>query len=200
MKPWLVVFGITFLLSTLAFASHNENLEERGTGQFEADFPANSRLKIDSCSGEVRVTGTDHEKIRVHYSGKDSDSAPDVRVRLKRRDQVAELDISGCPHSQFKMTIEIPKTSDLYLRMMAGQLNVEDIPGNKDVELSFGQLDIDMGSPNDYRTIKASVSTGQLDAAPMQVSKGGLFRSFSHEGSGKYRLAAHVGAGQLSLN
>lgn len=199
MKPWLVMFGVAFLFSTIAFASHNDTREERGTGQFEVDFPANSRLRIDSCSGEVRVNGTDQEKIRVHYSGKGSDSTPDVTVRLKRRDQVAELDISGCPHNQFKMTIEIPKTSDLYLRMMAGQLNVEDIPGNKDVELSFGQLDIEMGNPNDYRTVEASVSTGQLEAAPMQVSKGGLFRSFKHEGSGKYRLAAHVGAGQLTL-
>jgi hypothetical protein len=31
------------------------------------------------------------------------------------------------------------------------------------------------------------------------VEKGGLFRSFEERGNGKYRLHAHVGAGELTL-
>ncbi|MCI0408507.1 MAG: hypothetical protein L0191_08090, partial [Acidobacteria bacterium] len=50
------------------------------------------------------------------------------------------------------------------------------------------------------RIFSASVVTGEVDGAPFDVSKGGFFRSFERKGAGKYRLHAHVGAGEVSLN
>jgi hypothetical protein len=47
--------------------------------------------------------------------------------------------------------------------------------------------------------VEASVTTGGLEAAPFGESHGGLFRSFHKEGNGKYKLYAHVGAGDLTL-
>jgi hypothetical protein len=45
----------------------------------------------------------------------------------------------------------------------------------------------------------ASVNSGELNARTFDVEKGGLFRSFERSGPGKYRLHAHVGAGELDL-
>ena len=78
-------------------------------------------------------------------------------------------------------------------------MQVEGITGNKDVELHAGELTVAIGNPSEYARLDVSVSTGELDAAPFDVSKGGLFRSFNKQGNGKYRLHAHVGAGQLTL-
>jgi len=97
------------------------------------------------------------------------------------------------------MTVEVPKTSNLYVRMFAGQMNVSDITGDKDVELHAGQLNMDIGKPEDYFRVEASVLTGSVEASAFNVSKGGLFRSFEHGGPGKYRLHAHVGAGEIDL-
>lgn len=47
--------------------------------------------------------------------------------------------------------------------------------------------------------VSTKVNSGQVDAAAFDVSKGGLFRSFSKEGPGRYRLHTHIGAGQLTL-
>jgi len=47
--------------------------------------------------------------------------------------------------------------------------------------------------------VDASVNSGELNAAAFNVEKGGLFRSFSQSGPGKYRMHAHVGAGELDL-
>jgi len=66
------------------------------------------------------------------------------------------------------------------------------------VELSFGDLTIE-ANPEDYAHVDASVYSGDLDAEPFAISKGGLFRSFEKRGPGKYRLHAHVGAGELML-
>jgi hypothetical protein len=83
--------------------------------------------------------------------------------------------------------------------MFAGQMNLSDITGDKDVELHAGQLNMDIGKPEDYFRVEASVLTGSVEASAFNVSKGGLFRSFEHGGPGKYRLHAHVGAGEIDL-
>ena len=107
--------------------------------------------------------------------------------------------MSGCPRNNFRVTVELPQKSGLTVRMFAGQLEIRGVQGNKDVELHFGQMDLAMGKASDYAQIDGSVNTGEVDAPAFNVSKGGLFRSFSKEGSGRYRLHAHVGAGQLSI-
>ncbi len=58
---------------------------------------------------------------------------------------------------------------------------------------------MDIGKPDDIRSVAASVNSGDLEASAYDVSKGGLFRSFERSGPGKYRVRAHVGAGQLEL-
>jgi hypothetical protein len=83
--------------------------------------------------------------------------------------------------------------------MAAGQLEVKGVTGNKDLELHAGELDVEIGRREDYARVDASVMTGEVDAAPFEISKGGLFRSFEWKGPGKYRLHAHAGAGQVTL-
>ena len=76
---------------------------------------------------------------------------------------------------------------------------MRDVLGNKDVELNFGALTISLGDKAGYSTVKASVSSGEIDAKPFGESHGGLFRALEKSGSGKYRLRAYVGAGSLTL-
>jgi hypothetical protein len=83
--------------------------------------------------------------------------------------------------------------------MSAGDLTIEDIRGNKDVELRAGDLRIDVGRANDYKNVDASLWAGDLKASPFRVTKGGLFRSFDWSGPGAYRLHARLLAGDLYL-
>jgi hypothetical protein len=140
------------------------------------------------------LVGTNDPMLRVSYRPQNDD----VRVRLEVVGDHANLKIGDCPHN-FHVRIELPKSSDLYVRMFAGQLGVREITGDKDVELTFGQMSVDVGKPEDYRHVDASVSSGAIDASAFDVNKGGLFRSFDKSGPGKYRLHAHVGAGEVDL-
>ena len=83
--------------------------------------------------------------------------------------------------------------------MFAGEMTIRDVTGDKDVALHFGQLNLEMEKPEDYGHVQASVSTGELNAAAFHTEKGGLFRSFDKSGPGKYRLYAHVGAGEVDI-
>ena len=150
-------------------------------------------------SGALRVIGSDENKIRVNYSGKNASKISDVKVSLKTIGNNAELRVSGGPHNDFQIEIQVPKNSGLYLRMPAGELEVKDLTGDKDVEIHAGDMTLGVGKAEDYGHVDASVNAGDLDADPFGVSTGGLFRSFDKHGSGKYRLHAHVGAGDLTL-
>lgn len=166
---------------------------------FNVDFPSGSQLTIHVRSGDVRVVGRDDDKISVKVDAKDPEKAKEVKVRFERSDNSAELDVSGGPKNDIRITIEIPKSTGLFVRMPAGQLEISDIRGDKDVQLHAGELIVGVGNPGDYSHVEASVSTGGLEAAPFGESHGGLFRSFHKEGNGKYKLHAHVGAGDLTL-
>jgi len=166
---------------------------------FNVDFPSGSQLNIHARAGDVRVVGRDDNKVSVKVDAKDSEKAKEVKVRFERFDNSAELDVSDGPKNDLRITIEIPKSTGLFVRMPAGQLEVSEIRGDKDVQLHAGELIVGVGNPGDYSLVEASVSTGGLEAAPFGESHGGLFRSFHKEGNGKYKLHAHVGAGDLTL-
>lgn len=166
---------------------------------FEADFPSGSRLRLDVCSSGIELRGTDENKIRISYGSK-RDDFDKVRVRLKTSTSDTTLEIAHCPHNNFQITIKLPKATHLYVRMWAGQLDLSNITGDKDLEMHAGQMNVDIGKPEDYAQVDASVNTGELDAGAFDISKGGMFRSFHKSGPGKYKLHAHVGAGELDLN
>jgi hypothetical protein len=188
------LFTLLLLSAGVVFAQ-DEKIDEVGKSPVEAKFVSGGHVRLSLCSSGTEVVGTDNSEIRVSYHP-ERDS---VRVRMLISGDHAELRLTGCPHNNFQARIEIPKTSALYVRMMAGQLNVRDVTGDKDVEVSFGQLDIDVGKTEEYARVDASVNSGEIDALAFGVNKGGLFRSFDQHGPGKYKLHAHVGAGQVDL-
>jgi hypothetical protein len=193
----------TFLLALLSLntallCAQDANIEARDRSPVEAKFSSGGQLSLDLCSGGVNLKGIDENLLRVSYHS-EHDRTDDVRVHLETSGGKADVKVRGCPHNNFWLTVELPKSSDLYVRMFAGELNVKGITGNKDVQLHFGQLTMEIGQPGDYAHVDGSVNSGELDAAPFDLNKGGLFRSFERSGPGKYRLHAHVGAGELDL-
>jgi hypothetical protein len=173
-------------------AGEQTQIDRTGNTPVEAKFAANGHIRMRLCPGGIELTGSDEPMLRVSTDR-------DARVRLDVHGDQADLRISECPSNNFRVYVALPKSSALHVRMFAGQLDVSGVTGDKDIELTFGQLDIDAGKSEEYAKVDASVSSGEIDADPFDVHKGGLFRSFDQSGPGKYRLHAHVGAGQIDL-
>jgi hypothetical protein len=166
---------------------------------FSVDFASQGRLKLRVRSGEVHVVGVAEDRISVEISGRNAYEARDVRVRFERKDGAGSLRISGGPRNGVTITVRIPTKTDLYARVPFGEVRVENVSGNQDVELHAGELTLEVGQTADYSRVDASVLTGELDASAFGETHGGLFRSFRRTGPGHYRLHAHIGAGQLTL-
>lgn len=186
---------LVLVLSSAVVVAQDAKIDELGKSPVEAKFVSGGRIRMDLCPSGIQVVGTDEAALRVSYHPE----RDNVRVRVQVTGDHADLRLTGCPHNNFHVRIEIPKSSALYVRMLAGQLDVEDVTGDKDVELSFGQLNLDVGKTDQYARVDASVNSGEINASAFDVEKGGLFRSFDQRGPGKYRLHAHVGAGQVDL-
>jgi hypothetical protein len=173
---------------------------EVGKSHMEFDCAARGKLRLHVRSGEVRIVGSEDGRIMVDLTGKKADKIQDVKAQLTCAQSVAELHVSGGPKNELLITIHVPKNVDLFARIPAGEVTVEEIAGNKDVEMHAGELTIYVGKASDYGHVDASVYAGEVDAEIFGDNKGGLFRTVSKDANGQYHLHAHVGSGQLTLH
>ena len=178
--------------------AQDADIEEAGKSPLETKFVSDGQIRMSLCPGAITLTGKDDNLLRVSYTTRAGQES-DVKVRIQVNGNQASIRVRGCPHNNFQLKIEVPKSSNLYARMFAGEMNIDGIHGDKDVEIHAGQLTMEVGSPEEIGHVDASVLSGDLEASAFDVSKGGLFRSFDHQGPGKFRVHAHVGAGQLEL-
>ena len=155
---------------------------------------------MDLSAGEYIIAGSTGNRIRIGWSVRDADQLPRVHARADVRGSDASIATDGPSNNTgLRFDIQVPERSDLYVRLTAGDIRIEDVRGNKDVEIHAGDARIDVGRAEDYHRVDASVWAGDIHAAPFNVIKGGLFRSFDWSGKGPYRLHAKLKAGDLRL-
>lgn len=187
------------LLLPAGMAQNEVEVKDLRDRPFKTDFPSGGRLRIHLRSGDFQIVGHDADTISIRFDGKNADQAKDLTVHLKRANNHADLRVFGGPKNGVQVTIEVPKSTDLYVRMPGGDLNVKRIVGDKDVELTGGDLTIGTGHPADYAHVDASVRFGDLHSDVFGPAKGWLGGSLKKNGAGRYTLHAHVFAGDLTL-
>ena len=172
------------------------NLREQ---PFEANLPSGKTLHLQLHDGDYRIVGSDDDKILIKADGKSLELAAKIKVQFKRNGDQVDLKLSHVPKHELQVTITIPKSTNLYGRMRGGDLSVEGVAGDKDLQLTGGNMTIQIGNPADYGHVDLSVRFGDVSGDQFGDPKGWLGNSLKHEGSGKYRLHAHVFAGDLVL-
>jgi phage baseplate assembly protein gpV len=166
--------------------------------RIERPFPAGGVIRLDLSAGAYRIQGEAADAIVVRWRTRNPEDARRVRATVEVRDKKAFVTTDG-PHNGFEVDIAVPARSDLDLDLSAGELRVRDIVGSKTVDVWAGEVTIDVGEADAYRHVEARVRFGELDARPFNVTKGGVFRSFTWEGRGGYDLRARLFAGEIRL-
>jgi hypothetical protein len=180
---------------TIAFAQpRNADSNER---RYELRADPNWPLAIELSSGDYQIVPSDSDSIAVVYKGHDPDERK-VEVQIASGHGQNSLKIAA-PKSDFHAVIEVPRHTDLHVRMAAGDLRVGEVEGNKDIEMRAGNLELNAIRPQDYAKADFSVRVGDLRAPSFNTAQSGFWRSFHTSGPGKYRLHAHVGVGDLTL-
>jgi hypothetical protein len=162
------------------------------------DLAAGSQIRMDLEAGEYVIKGSPDEKVRIVWSADRVRDAENVKVRFNVNQDGGTLHMKDTKKAH--ITIHVPSRSDVRINLSAGELSLFGIEGNKDIELTAGELRVNVGDPAAYRDVSSSVSIGEINARPFQVNKDGFFRSFQHVGQGKYSLRAAVGVGEVHLS
>ncbi len=159
-------------------------------------------LTIDSRPAGIEIVGTDQESIRITCKSDNADSITHTRLHLSGTPTQSTLTIDGehLNHNSIQIHIEVPRKINLRAQMPAGQVTVNEVVGDKDIEIYAGQITINSPHKWNYKDVDVSVSIGQVNAQVYGQDKGGFFNSVHKQSAdGEYRLHAHVTTGQIEL-
>lgn len=170
--------------------------------ELNAPLGSRSTLSIDSRPSGLDIVGTDDEKIHVTCTTQDSEQAHHVRLELTGSSGHPKLRITGTPehNSNLQVHIEVPRRTNLYVRMGAGEVKIDEVKGDKDIDIYAGQITISSNHEWNYQHVDASVEIGEVKAQAYDADRGGFFRSFTKSNpNGEYSLRAHVMTGEIDL-
>jgi hypothetical protein len=161
----------------------------------EKPFAAEKSIEMQLDGGNYEIRPASGDRIRISFGGNTGNATADVTTTGAH----ATVTVKDTPQSNFKATIEAPQTTDLVVHLTGGNLELAGINGNKDIDSKAGNVTVAVGDPNDYASVDASVTVGNLDAGPFGKADSGIRNHLTWSGHGKYTLRANLGAGNLEL-
>ena len=158
-------------------------------------FAAGGRVQIQLASGgyQLRAAADNHVRITSDQN------IGDASVEVTAEGGSARIESRNTPRN-FRATIEVPAQADLVIHLTAGELVIEPIAGNKDLNSNAGEIRVAVGNPDDYATVDATLKAGDIQADAFGGSRSGLMPHFTWSGPGKRTLHADLGAGKLVLS
>ncbi len=166
------------------------------------DFVAGGLLHVRLTVGDLHVKRGDSNKIRLSYTVKSrrernvKDSHVDFEVR--GNDATIEFHAPSGGNTQFDVELEVPANTNLDMHEKVGDMIVENIEGDKDLELGVGDIRVERESAG-YRLVRASTGIGDVNSDGYGETSGWLGKTLKYHGDGKYELRAHVGVGDITL-
>lgn len=153
---------------------------------------------MDLSAGAYTIRGGAVDSIRVRWETRDPRDMSSVRTDVAVSGTNATVRTRG-PKNNFRVSIDVPAMADIQLDLSAGELSLRGIEGNKSVSMWAGEVTMEVGDAQLYRRVDTTVRFGEIQASPFGGSKGGILRSFTWDGNGKYTIIAKLFAGELKL-
>ncbi len=172
------------------------------------EFSPGGSLRMALRVGDVRIIkGTDNQHIRLRYTPKsndkdvaDSDFARRVSLRFEVHGSEAEIKFEAPQGGTIDAVLEVPSPTNLDVKMRVGDLGVEGVEGNKDLQVHVGDIHVGLGSKPNYCKVDASTHIGDISQS-LGRTKGWwlLGQSLKFRGDGQYQLHAHAGIGDIAF-
>ena len=167
------------------------------------DFVAGGMVHVRLSVGDLHIKRSDSSQILLHYTVK---SRRESRVKeahvdfdVHGRNAEIEFHAPTSGNTQFDVELDVPQNTNLDVHEKVGDLTVEDIEGDKDLDLGVGDIRI-AGGRSAYHLVRASTSIGDVSGPGGYDESGGwLGKTLKYHGDGKYELRAHVSVGDITL-
>jgi hypothetical protein len=169
------------------------------TRKVERKFVDAGQVELDLSAGTYRIFASPDNTIRVTAYPTESRGADDTDVRIDVRGSRADIAIDGPINDGVRVDIALPRRTNIISSLTAGEFQLRDIEGSKDISARAGEIDIRVGQARDYRKVSAAVKIGELRAPAFKVNKEGFFRSFDWSGGGRHDLRVSLLVGEVKL-
>jgi hypothetical protein len=166
------------------------------------DFAAGGMVHVRLNVGDLHIRRGDSNKIHLSYTVKSrrENRVKEARVNFEVRGNDASLEfhVPTGGNTQIDVELEVPQNTNLDVHEKVGDLRVENVEGDKDLDLSVGDIRISNEHAG-YRLVNASAGIGDVNGDGYGETSGWLGKTLRYRGDGKYELRAHVGVGDITL-
>ena len=121
-----------------------------------------------------------------------------VDFKVRGNDASIEFHAPTGGNTEFDVELEVPANTHLDVHQKVGDLTVDSIEGDKDLNLGVGDIRISTEHAG-YRLVNASTGIGDVNSDGYGETHGWLGKTLKYHGGGKYELRAHVGVGDIRL-
>lgn len=167
------------------------------------EFAPGGSLRIALPVGDLHISkGTDPHHIVVRYTPDPHkpDAAQRAHLRFEVQGAHAEIEFNAPRNVSIDTEIEVPGRTDLQVNMSVGDLTVEGVQGDKNLQTHVGDVKVDLGADIDLLNAEASTQIGDLDAPPVGTMHGWLGHTWRYRGDGRYLLHVHTDIGDVDLS
>jgi hypothetical protein len=173
------------------------------THQASQAFSAGGSVHVRLGVGDLHIKRGDTDKIRMEYTVKSSHerNVKEARVDfdVQGNNATIEFHVASMGSTEIDVELEVPQNTNVDAHEKVGDLTVENLDGDKDLELGVGDIRIATG-PSSYRLVSANTGIGDVHGDGYGETSGWLGKSLKYHGEGKYELRAHVGVGDIHLD
>jgi len=166
------------------------------------EFVSGGYLHVRLSVGDLHIKRGDSAKIRLEYTVKSrrESNVKEARVDLNIRgnDATVEFHAPTGGNTQFDVELEVPANTHLDVHQKVGDLTIDSVEGDKDLNLGVGDIRVSTGRSG-YRLVNASTGIGDVNSDGYGETRGWLGKTLKYHGDGKYELRAHVGVGDIKL-
>ena len=199
--PLSTLVFLTLLIAPLSSASDHEWRYEESRSDSH-DFVVAGMLHVHMGVGDLHVRRGDSNKISLRYTVK---SRREKNVKESRaefnvhgNDATIEFHAPMGGNTNFDVELEVPAKTNLDIHEKVGDLSVDEVEGDKDLELGVGDIRVTR-EHSAYRVVRASAGIGDINSDGYGETSGWLGKTLKYRGDGQYELRVHVGVGDITL-
>jgi hypothetical protein len=193
---------LALILAPLCAAHTFDDWKYEETHSDSREFSPGGMLHVHLKVGDLHIRRGDANKISLRYTIKSrhESNVKNSSVDFDVRGSDATLDFHAptTSNTSFDVELEVPANTNVDVHIKVGDLTVENVEGDKDLELGVGDIRVTR-EPSSYHLVRASSGIGDVNSDGYGETSGWLGKTLDYHGEGKYELRAHVGVGDITL-
>lgn len=166
------------------------------------EFVSGGFIHVRFSVGDIHIKRGDSTKIKVQYTVKShrESNVKDAHVDFDVKGNDASIEFhTPSGNTEFDVELEVPANTNLDVHQKVGDMTIDKIDGDKDLDLGVGDIRVVGAEQSAFRLVRASTGIGDVNGGGYGETSGWLGKSLKYRGDGKYELRAHVGVGDIRL-